>query len=63
MMNRLAIHYIIAVAAFAVVIGAAYKLYQDQTQYRSLLLTIIACSIVGVGQIFIIRQKRNSSNK
>ncbi|MDQ8003835.1 MAG: hypothetical protein REI64_03480 [Pedobacter sp.] len=63
MKNKLTIHYVIVVAAFAIVIGAAYKLYQDQSQYRSLLLTIVACSIVGVGQIFIIRQKKKSANE
>lgn len=62
MKNKLAIHYVIAIAAFAIVIGAAYKLYEDQSQYRSLLLTIVACSIVGVGQIFIIRQKKRSGS-
>jgi len=58
MKNRLTIHYIIAIAAFAIVLCAAYLLYQEQ-QHRSLWLTIVACSIVGVGQILIIRQKKS----
>jgi len=63
MKNRFTIHYVIAAAAFAVVFCALYLLYLDPERIKSLVITIIGCSLVGVGQILIIRQKRKSRNK
>lgn len=57
------LHYIIAFAAMLIVIYALFLLFQDPERTRSLLLTIIGCAVVGVGQILIIRNKRKSGNK
>ena len=59
MKNRLTIHYVIAAAAFAVVFCAIYMLYIDPERIKSLMITIIGCALVGVGQILIIRQKKS----
>ncbi|MFN0290665.1 hypothetical protein [Pedobacter helvus] len=58
MKNRVTLHYVIAAAAFAVVACALYLLYINPDQIKSLIITIIGCSLVGVGQILIIRQKK-----
>jgi len=60
--SKLTIHYILAIAAIVVLLYALYMLYQDPERVRFLLLTIIACAIVALGQILIIRQKK-SQNK
>ena len=57
------LHYVIAFAAMLIVIYALFLLFQDPERTRSLLLTIIGCAVVGVGQILIIRNKRKSGNK
>ncbi|WP_343530533.1 hypothetical protein [Pedobacter sp.] len=61
--NKLIIHYIIAVAAMAVVLYALFLLYQDPERIRFLILTIIACAVVTLGQILIIRQKKSLGKK
>ncbi len=58
MKNKLTIHYIIAVVAFAIVVYGLYLLYLNPERTKSLIITIIGCTVVGVGQIFIIRQKK-----
>lgn len=58
MKNKLTIHYIIAVVAIAIVVYALYLLYLNPERAKSLIITIIGCSLVGVGQVLIIRQKR-----
>lgn len=63
MKNKLTLHYVIAFAAMLIVIYALFLLFQDPERTRSLLLTIIGCAVVGVGQILIIRSKRKSGNK
>jgi len=62
MKNRLTLHYVIAAAAFAVVFCALYMLYLDPDRIKSLMITIIGCALVGVGQILIIKKKK-ASNK
>ncbi len=61
MKNKLTIHYVIAAAAFVVVFCALYLLFLDPERITSLLVTIIGCSLVGVGQVLIIRQKKKSA--
>jgi hypothetical protein len=61
--NKLTIHYIIAAAAVLVVLYALYLLYQDPGRIRFLILTIIACAVVALGQILIIRQKKLLNKK
>lgn len=61
--NKLIIHYIIAVVAMAVVLYALFLLYQDPERIRFLILTIIACAVVTLGQILIIRQKKSLGKK
>lgn len=61
--NKLIIHYVIAVAAMAVVLYALFMLYQDPGRIRFLILTIIACAVVALGQILIIRQKKSLNKK
>ena len=56
--NRLALHYVIGIAALAVFIAALYLLYQDPERVRSLMLTIVACALVAVGQFLIIRKNK-----
>jgi len=61
--NKLTLHYIIAAAAIVVVLYALYLLYQDPERIRFLILTIIACAVVALGQILIIRQKKSLNKK
>ncbi|RWU07393.1 hypothetical protein [Pedobacter chitinilyticus] len=61
--NKLTLHYMIAAAAIAVVLYALYLLYQDPERIRFLILTIIACAVVALGQILIIRQKKSLNKK
>lgn len=61
--NKLILHYIIAAAAIVVVFYALYLLYQDPERIRFLILTIIACAVVALGQILIIRQKKSLNKK
>ena len=61
--NKLALHYMIAAAAILVVLYALYLLYQDPGRIRFLILTIVACAVVALGQILIIRQKKKLSKK
>ena len=56
--NRLALHYVIGIAALAVFFAALYLLYQDPGRVRSLILTIVACALVAVGQFLIIRKNK-----
>ncbi len=60
--NKLTLHYVIAAAALLVLLYALYLLYQDPLRIRFLIITIIACSLVALVQILIVRQKR-SQNK
>lgn len=53
----------IAAAAIVVVLYALYLLYQDPERIRFLILTIIACAVVALGQILIIRQKKSLNKK
>ncbi|MNQ69454.1 hypothetical protein D3C85_840580 [compost metagenome] len=62
MKNKLTLHYVIGIAAFAIVLYALYLLYLNPERTRSLIVTIVGCSLVAVGQILIIRQKK-SKNK
>lgn len=61
--NKLTVHYIIAAVAIVVVLYALYLLYQDPERIRFLILTIIACAVVALGQILIIRQKKSLNKK
>lgn len=61
--NKLVLHYIIAAAAIVVVLYALYLLYQNPERIRFLILTIIACAVVALGQILIIRQKKSLNKK
>ena len=58
MKSKLLLHYIIGFAALSVFLGALYLLYQDPQRVRSLILTIVACALVAVGQFLIIRRKK-----
>lgn len=57
--NKLTIHYIIGVAAVLVLLVALFMLYKDPARTKSLILTIIGCAVVAVGQFLIIRQKKS----
>lgn len=63
MKNKLTIHYIIGIAAVLVVFCAFYLLYQEPQKTKSLILTIVGCAVVAVGQFIIIKQKKKSANK
>jgi hypothetical protein len=63
MKNNFTLHYIIGVAALAVAFYALYLLYQNNELNRSLILTVVACLMVAVGQLIIIRQKRKPGRK
>ena len=63
MKNKLILHYIIGIVAFAIAIYALYLLYLNPERTKSLLIIIIGCAVVAVGQILIIRQKKKSANK
>ena len=58
--NKLLLHYIIGIAAIVVFLVALYLIYQDPQRTKSLLITIVACALVAVGQFLIIRQKKKA---
>jgi len=59
MKTKLALHYIIGIAALGIAFYALYLLYLDPERTKSLIITIIGCSLVAVGQVLIIRQKKS----
>lgn len=61
MKSRFIANYIIIVAALGVVLWSLYLLYMQEEHTKFLLLTIIGCSMVAVGQVLMIRQKKKNS--
>jgi len=59
MKNKLTLHYVIAVAAIVVLSWAVYLLVQNPERTKSLMITIVGCLVVIVGQFLIIRQKKS----
>jgi hypothetical protein len=62
MKNKLTLHYVIGIVAFAIALYALYLLYLNPERTKSLIITIIGCTLVGVGQMLIIRQKSSRDN-
>ena len=58
MNKKLGLHYFIAIAAVLVVIGALYEIYLYPESAKSLILTVLGCALVAVGQFVVIKKKR-----
>lgn len=63
-MNRnIALHYIIAIVALLVALVAVYKIYDNPNNAKSLIITILGCSLVAVGQFIVIKRKKNQLHR